>query len=45
MTHHPTIGTNFSKVAEDEMELLDSLKMMRCPEDEAQRKKAWMELP
>ena len=41
----PPIGTNLSKVAEDEMEFLDSLKIEGFPEGEAQRRKAWIELP
>ena len=32
-------------VAEDEMEFLDAIKMKRFPEDEALRRKAWMDLP
>ena len=36
---------NLSKVAGEEVGFLDSLKMKGFPEDEAQRRRAWMELP
>ena len=41
----PPIGKNISKVAEDKMVFLDGRKMKVFPQDEAQRRKAWMELP
>ena len=41
----PPIGTNLSKVVEDEKGSPDLLKMKGFPEDEAQRRRAWMELP
>ena len=41
----PTIGNHLSTVAEDEMDFLDGLKLKGFPKDEAQRRKAWMELP
>ena len=34
----PTVGKNLSKVAEDEMEFLDGLKLKGFPEDEARRR-------